>query len=61
MTVKYHFLKQEDTAKASNRYRSSGGEISFGDIIPRVKRMHYGTEPMEETDKHPAGLYRITI
>ena len=61
MTVKYHFLKQEDTAKASNRYRSSGGEISFGDIIPRVKRMHYGTEPMEGTDKHPAGWYRITI
>ena len=61
MTVKYHFLKQEDTAKTSNRYRSSGSEISFGDIIPRVKRMHYGTEPMEGTDKHPAGWYRITI
>ena len=24
MTVKYHFLKQEDTTKTSNRYRSSG-------------------------------------
>ena len=61
MEVAYHFVKQKDTINVTNRYTPQGGEISFGDIIPRVKRMHYGTEPMEDSGEHPAGWYRITI
>ena len=59
--VAYHFVKQKDTVDLTNRYTPKGGEISFGDIIPRVKRMHYGAEPMEDSGEHPAGWYRITI
>ena len=59
--VVYHFVKQKDTVDLTNRYTPKGGEISFGDIIPRVKRMHYGAEPMEDSGEHPAGWYRITI
>jgi hexosaminidase len=61
MEVYYHFVKLGDIVKTSNRYSPQGCEISFGDIIPRVKRMHYGTEPMEDNGEHPAGWYRITI
>ena len=61
MKVRYRFLVQEDMNDVANRYTPGGGVISFGDIIPRVKRMHYGTEPMEDIGEHPAGWYRITI
>ena len=31
------------------------------DIIPRVKRIQYGTDPMEPNGDHGAGWYRITV
>ena len=31
------------------------------DIIPRVKRIQYGTDPMEPKGDHGAGWYRITV
>lgn len=36
-------------------------EIQPADIIPSIKRVQYGTEPMEPMETHPAGWYRITI
>lgn len=40
---------------------SSLYEVQPTDIIPQIKRIHYGTEPMEPIEEHPAGWYRITV
>lgn len=68
MTVLYHFLVQDHAgqgiARNANLEASHGLKevtIQPGDLIPQVKRLQYGSEPMETTETHPAGWYRITI
>ena len=58
MEVTYHFLEllEKDAVKYT-----CNDEVEPGDIIPQVKRIQYGTEPMEASEKHPEGWYRITI
>ena len=58
MEMTYHFLEQpeKDTVKYT-----CNDEVKPGDIIPQVKRIQYGTDPMELIGTHPAGWYRITI
>ena len=46
---------------ASNNDFACHYELLPGDIIPQVKRIQYGTAPMEPTETHPKGWYRITI
>ena len=47
MQVNYHFIHRYKTQPA--------------DIIPQVKRVKYGTEPLETTENLPHGWYRIII
>ena len=56
--VTYHFLDLPE--KEAVNY-TSNVEVKPGDIIPQIKHIPYGTEPMETSEKHPAGWYRITI
>ena len=58
MEVTYNFLDLPEKEAASF---TCDYEVQPGDIIPQVKRIQYGTEPMEPTETHPAGWYRITI
>lgn len=36
-------------------------EVQLAALIPSIKRIRYGTEPMEPLEAHPNGWYRITI
>ncbi len=60
MQVNYHFIQHPknnaDTDDFVCRY-----EVQQGDIIPQVKRIKYGTEPLEPSENLPNGWYRITI
>lgn len=58
MEVTYHFLELPEIE--TDEY-TCNDEVKSGDIIPQVKRIQYGTVPMELTEWHPAGWYRITI
>ena len=58
--VNYHFLEQPETAVPLDGFVCQY-EAQSADIIPQVKRVKYGTEPLEESETHPAGWYRITI
>ena len=60
MEVQYHFLKQPPERNSTNKY-TSNYKVHPGDIIPRVKHIHYGFEPLEVSEEHPAGWYRIII
>ena len=60
MEVKYHFLEQPETENSLDGFVCQY-EAQPGDIIPQVKRVQYGTEPLNEVETHPAGWYRITI
>ena len=58
MEARYVFLEHE----AKNAEFPSNSELNPADIIPMVKRVQYGTEPMATTDaERPAGWYMITI
>ena len=60
LDVQYHFL--ECAEKEPNEMDfACNYEVQPADIIPQVKRVQYGTEPMEKTEIHPEGWYRITI
>ena len=59
MEVQYHFL--ESLVKTNEVGFSHHNELSPDDIIPKIKRIQYGPEPMEKTEAHPSGWYRITI
>ena len=59
METQYHFLEQP--AKAKEDGFSCPYEVQSADIIPQVKRIQYGTEPMEPSGTRPSGWYRITI
>ncbi len=58
MEVTYHFLEMPETEVSNFAYTD---EVRSGDIIPQLKRIHYGSEPMEASEIHPAGWYRIMI
>lgn len=60
LEVTYHFLELPEKGTSENAFVSND-EIQPGDIIPQVKRVQYGTEPMEKSENHPVGWYRITI
>ena len=61
MEVQYHFLSQTPANNSTNRYLAGSSDVWFGDMIPRVKRKQFGTEPLEKSETRPAGWYRITI
>lgn len=58
MEVTYHFLELSE--KEAAKY-TCYDEIKLGDIIPQVKRIQYGTDSMEPTERHPVGWYCIKI
>ena len=60
MEVNYHFMEQPETADSMDGFVCQY-EAQPSDIIPQVKRVQYGSEPMEESENHPVGWYRITI
>ena len=60
MEVQYHFLERTDTENDEEGF-ACDYEVQSADIIPQVKRVQYGTEPMERAETHPNGWYRITI
>ena len=60
MEVRYHFLEHPE-AKNNIGSFASNYELHPADMIPQVKRVSYGTEPLETLETHPIGWYRITI
>ena len=58
MEVTYHFLEMPET-EVSNF--ACTDEVQPGDIIPQLKRIHYGSGSMEPSEIHPTGWYRIMI
>ena len=60
LEVTYHFLELPDKETPDKAFASID-EVQPGDIIPQVKRVKYGTEPIEESENHPTGWYRITV
>ena len=60
LETSYHYLelpeKEVNKDGSSSRY-----EVQPADLIPQVKRVQYGIEPMETSETHRAGWYRITI
>lgn len=60
MQVKFNFIKHPKNEAVEDdficRYKAQSG-----DIIPQVKRVKYGTEPLEPSENLPHGWYRITI
>jgi hexosaminidase len=60
LEVTYHFLELPEK-ETSEKAFVSNDEVQSGDIIPQVKRVQYGTEPIEESENHPIGWYHITI
>ena len=54
LEVTYHFLELPEKETSDKDY-TSNYEVQPGDIIPQVKRVKYGTEPIEESENHPAG------
>lgn len=60
MEVQYHFLELPLEEPVSEDF-ACRYVVQPADIIPQVKRIQYGTEPMEKTETHPNGWYRITI
>ena len=60
MEVQYHFLERPKTEKDEAGF-ACDYELQPADIIPQVKRVAYGSEPLEMLETYPAGWYRITI
>ena len=60
MEMRYHFLEHPKTEKDEGCF-AGNYEPQPADIIPQVKRVSYGTEPLEPLESHPIGWYRITI
>ena len=60
MEVRCHFLEHPQNEKDEGCF-ASNYELQPADIIPQVKRVSYGTEPLELHESHPIGWYRITI
>ena len=60
MEVRYHFLEHPKTENDEESFVSNY-ELQHADIIPQVKRVSYGTDPLELLETHPVGWYSITI
>ena len=60
MKVCYNFVELPKTDNTPS-YIIESQNVQPSDIIPRVKRIQYGTAPLEKTENHPIGWYRITI
>ena len=60
MSVEYHFIKHPKNETADDDFICRY-EAQPADIIPQVKRVQYGAEPLEPTENLPHGWYRITI
>ena len=60
MEVQYHFLERPKTEKEEAGF-ACDYEVEPADIIPQVKRVAYGSKPLEMLETHPAGWCRITI
>ena len=60
MDVTYNFLELPENENQRKNY-ACNYEVQSADMIPQVKRIQYGAEPMAATETHPAGWYRITI
>jgi hexosaminidase len=60
MEVQYHFLEQPEPGNNEEGYVCNY-EVQPADIIPQVKRVSYGNEPLETLETYPVGWYRITI
>ena len=60
MKAVYHFLEQPEIADSLDGFVCHY-EVQPADIIPQVKRVHYGLESVKTAETHPAGWYRITI
>ena len=58
--VHYHFLELPENEDSESGFVCNY-EVQPADIIPRVKRIQYGTETMEEVENQIDGWYRITI
>ena len=56
----YHFQTLPPEGTTINDF-SSLYEVQPADIIPQIKRIQYGSEPMKPLETHPHGWYRITI
>ena len=52
MEVQYHFLELPPEEAISEDF-ACRYEMQPADIIPQIKRIQYGTEPMESTETHP--------
>lgn len=60
LETSYHYLELHEKEMNKNG-SSSHYEVQPADLIPQVKRVLYGIEPMETSKTHCAGWYRITI
>lgn len=63
MEVQYHFLELPE-AKDTLEAFDCQYEVQPADIIPQVKRLQYGSEPLEPMEmltERPSGWYRITV
>ena len=60
MKAVYHFLEQPEIADSLDGFVCHY-EVQLVDIIPQVKRVHYGLESVKTAETHPDGWYRITI
>ena len=60
MQVNYHFINDTTNTGIDEDYIPKY-EAQSADIIPQVKRVQYGTEPLEPSESLPHGWYRITI
>lgn len=60
MEAHYHFVTSLGTEAKEDSF-AGNDEVQPADIIPQVKRVAYGSEPLEPLEAHPAGWYRIRI
>ena len=60
MEAHYHFVASHGTGDKEDAFAGKE-EVRPADIIPQVKRIAYGSAPLETLEVHPAGWYRITI
>lgn len=60
MQVNYHFIQHPKNDAVDDDFICRY-EAQPGNIIPQVKRVKYGTEPLEKSENLPYGWYRITI
>ena len=58
--VHYHFVERPKTETKEETF-AGNYEVQSADIIPQVKRIAYGSEPLEMLETHPAGWYRISV